>query len=383
MADDSGEKTEQPSETKLRQARRKGQVAQSRDLASACVLIAAFGVATLQVAQIGAEFVARSERACRLAVSDDITINTLLGALQNGLAWAAGATFPLLLVAMLAGAAAMFLQSGPIFATDKLQPKLDNLNVVAGFKKKFFTTRTYVDLLKTLCKLGLIATLAIVVIRSHLVEILRLSLVRPLEAAAHTGAIVSGMLAWFLVAFLALGVLDLLYQRFQFLKDQRMSKEEVKREYKESEGDPEQKQRLIQARNERMNAAMYGNLIAGGADFAVVNPVHLACAIRFDPGKEAAPRLVAKGKGVVAARLREICREKGIPVRRNVELARSLYELKLWTQIPEELYEVVRETLLWVKDEAERRGEIAPWEERLKEHRERLGEPAADAEEPA
>lgn len=368
MAESSGEKTEEATPQKLLQARRKGQVAQSKDLATAAVLLSGFALMSFQALGIAMGYASRTARTFSLAGSSELNRNLLLTALFGEIEAAMVDLMPLLVLLTLVAGFAMFLQTGPIFASEKLKPKIENLNPIEGFKNKFFKARTYVELVKTLIKLSVIAGLAWVIVRSHQTEILRLSRVPPLSAATQAVAIIAELLAWILVTFLAIGVIDFFYQRFQFLKDQRMSKDEVKREYKEQEGDPEQKFRLMQSRMERMQSAMYGNLMAGGADAVIVNPTHIACALRFDPKKESVPRLVAKGKGVVAKRIREICEDKAVPVKRDIELARTLHGLKLWDQIPEELYEAIQEVLLWVSEEAERRGEVAAWRERLDAH---------------
>lgn len=158
-----------------------------------------------------------------------------------------------------------------------------------------------------------------------------------------------------------------------------MTKEEVKREYKQMEGDPEVKWRLKKSRMERMQGAMYRNLGNGGADIVATNPTHVAVALRFDPKRESAPRVVAKGKGFVAQRIKEIAARAGIPIKEDPPLARTLVKLELNKMIPEELAEAVAELLFWVAEQAHERGELAPWEERVKTFREENGEVAPEA----
>ncbi len=175
------------------------------------------------------------------------------------------------------------------------------------------------------------------------------------------------MTAWAVAGFISIGCLDLLYQRFQFGKDQRMTKEEVRREHKDQEGDPQMKFRRKQARQELMQQKMLAGLNRDGADAVVVNPTHIACALRYDPERENVPRLVAKGNGLLAERIREIAREKKIPIQRQVGLARTLYEHDLYREIPKDLYEAVGAVFRWVAEEAGERGEQAAWEQRLNE----------------
>jgi flagellar biosynthesis protein FlhB len=182
------------------------------------------------------------------------------------------------------------------------------------------------------------------------------------------------MVKWTLVCFLGVGAFDFFYQRFQFMKENRMTKEEVKKEYKQMEGDPETKARIKRSRMERMQAGMYRNLHSGGADVVTVNPIHIACALRFDPKKEGAPRLIAKGKGVVAKRIREIADAKSIPIREDPPLARSLFKVELDRVLPEELHEAAAELLKWVAEKAHERGEVAPWEARVDEYVAKQGE---------
>lgn len=380
MAEDSGQdKTEEPSDHKLQELRKKGNVPQSRDFTTAFVLFGGYAALAFISIDLGRELVDATTTLFRMAVGGNLNNESLFRAMRDvvgdiGLLFA-----PFLVLTAALGGVIQWLQVGPVFSMEKLSPKLENLDPIGGLKRQFLSARTYVELLKSLIKLAIVGIVCWKVIESSLPDIVRLSRLPLLDAAARAGALLERMVRVACVCFLGLGVFDLLYQRFQFLKENRMTKEEVKREYKQMEGDPEVKWRLKKSRMERMQGAMYRNLGNGGADIVATNPTHVAVALRFDPKRESAPRVVAKGKGFVAQRIKEIAARAGIPIKEDPPLARTLVKLELNKMIPEELAEAVAELLFWVAEQAHERGELAPWEERVKAFREESGELAPEA----
>lgn len=366
MAEDSGqERTEEASDHKLQELRRKGNIAQSKDFTTGFVLLAGYATLSFVALDLGVRIVEMTTELFQLAVGGSLDNEQLYRAFEETLRTSLLSFLPFLVITAVVGGAVQWLQVGPVLALEKLEMKLENLDPIKGLKNKFFSARTWIEFAKSLTKIAIVAIVLWQIVKGYLPELVRLGRLAPLDSAARAADILDEMVKWTLVCFLGVGAFDFFYQRFQFLKENRMTKEEVKKEYKQMEGDPETKARIKRSRMERMQAGMYRNLESGGADVVTVNPTHIACALRFDPTKEGAPRLIAKGKGVVAQRIREIAEKKSIPIREDVPLARALVKVELNRVIPEALHEAVAELLNWVAERAHDRGETAPWEDRV------------------
>jgi flagellar biosynthesis protein FlhB len=254
---------------------------------------------------------------------------------------------PILGVAAVTGAVTSLLQTGGVIATKKLAPDLGKLNPIEGFKQLVSSQR-----LITVARAGAlgiaVAYFAYAALRANAISI------------AHTAGDVSAAVALAreiavdvakraAIAGLFLAVLDVVVTRTQWRKRLRMSKDEVKREHKESEGDPQQKAARERAHHEMLASAIVGNV--KNASVVVVNPTHLACALSYDGKEDDAPKLVASGRGDLARRIVEAAHHYGVPVLRDVPLARALIELEVGDEIPEALYEAVAEILRTAWDE--------------------------------
>ncbi len=252
------------------------------------------------------------------------------------------AAAPILLAAGISSAVASVVQSGGVIATKKLSPNLDRLNVFNGIEQLFSPTRAVAVLRAALFGAG-VAFLAYQGLRAHAGDLARAA--GRLDASVHVAAVIAtdvAKRAALLGLFLA--VLDIVVTRWQWAKRLRMSKDEVKREHKESEGDPQLKAARERAHHEMLAAAQIANVKT--ASVVVVNPTHIACALRYDEeGGDEAPVVVASGQGELAQKIVEAARHYGGPVLRDVPLARALVELEVGTAIPEALYEAVAEIL--------------------------------------
>jgi flagellar biosynthesis protein FlhB len=254
----------------------------------------------------------------------------------------------------LVSAAAVFLQVKPLFSTDIVKPKMDKLNPLKGFQNIFFKSKTYIELLKNLVKFAVVLTLAYVVIRGSLRDAILSSRLDVEDTGALAGRLISGLLLRAGVVFLIVGAADYLLQRKLYNKNLMMSKEEVKQEHKQEEGDPHIKG---MRRHLAEELAMSGAAVnVPKASVVVVNPTHLAIALRYEEDSMGAPEVVAKGRDDLAAKIRELAEQHRVPVLRNVPLAHSLFAVELGREIPEDMYEAVAEVLNWVfqlKKEAE------------------------------
>lgn len=355
----SQEKTEEPTPTKLRKAREKGEVAKSRDLISAAVVAAGIGVIAWKSSSIGADLETIMLKAFEGAVHPELDGPTVLAIAQQLAAEAAAMIAPILVALAVAAGAATFLQIGPMLVIDPLKPKLDRLNAVSGLKRMFFSLESWVELIKATIKTLIVAVIAWTVVQSELAVIMRLS-VLPLETSIGIGlGIIGRCILYTVLIFVLIASIDLLYQRWQFRRKNRMTKNEVREEFKSQEGDPQHKAERKRLHEEISSSMMIAQVEK--ADIVVTNPTHIACALRYDPRKEDSPRLVAKGRGAIAERIREIAREMDIPIVRDISLAKALHELELDTQIPEELYDAAAELLKWVEMVAASRGELPTW----------------------
>ena len=333
----ASEKTEQATPKKLRDARKRGEVARSRDLASAAIFLA-----------VGGAFLAAgasSLHALRVATLTSFRAVERMqheGMLEVAARLGVDAALPFVLAALLAGTLAAFLQVGGLLTFEPLQPKLQRIDPVKGFKN-LFSQKQLVELLKTILKIFIVGFVVWQVLRDGVRGVAGLAGRDASSTLAVAGTLVTALLFRVGGAMLAIAVLDVLYQRWRFRQDQKMSKDEVKREYKESEGDPHAKQQRERLHREILEHDTVERVAS--ADVLVVNPTHVAVALRYDEDEHDAPEVVARGQEHLARRMIEVAHQAGVPVMRDVPLARSLFELEVGETIPEPLFEAVAAVL--------------------------------------
>lgn len=336
MADSSGEKTEEPTPQRLDESRRRGEIAKSRDLASGV------GVLSVSAALVvgGAGWVGGLLAYFRLAIAECARAEPIERAGQAALR-AAGAAVALPLgVAALAALAAGLMQSQGLIAPQAV--KLDIKRVMPSLGK-VFGGQAFVEMGKGLIKVAVILAIAYYSLRPMIVPLARLS-GQPIASVLVVLGEMCGRLGLRLgMAAAAIGVGDFLWQKHAHRKKLRMSRDEVKREHKESEGDPSHKAERHRLHQELIQQRMVAEVRK--ADFVVVNPDHIAVAIKYDAGGPGAPVVVAKGERLVAEQIKQAARESGVPIFRDVTLARSLREVEEGDEIPDALYEAVAELL--------------------------------------
>ncbi len=355
----SGEKTEQPTEKRLRDARRKGQVSRSQDLSSALLLIISIAVLAIGGTYIGGVLANSMHDGIIYAGSLRGGLNqvTAMSALF-GMVWTmALALGPLFASLVFIGLLASYLQVGSIFAPESIKPTLSKLNPAQNFQEKFLKARPYIELTKTVLKMVITAVVIGWVLWRVREDVIGLASASVTTIVALTSSLVIEIGLKVGLTFLLIGAGDYFLQKFLHLKEMRMTKHEVKEEYKETEGNPLIKGARRQIHYEILNQSMLAAVKK--SDVVVVNPTHLAVALRYDRGQMNAPTVVAKGADLMAAQIRRIAEENDLPIMRDVPLARALYELEIDEEINEELYEAVAEVLRWVYQLAEERGEVA------------------------
>lgn len=343
-----GEKTEQATSKKRRDARQKGQVVQSKDFGGAVSLMAVFfGIHVFKaplierlVSFVGVIMNAMEQpdeiaETSRMLKVMGFTFETILLT-----------SLPLMLVALVAGVTMAYLQVGVLFTLKPIQPKLDKINPINGFKR-LFSIRSLVELLKSVLK----ATLLLYITGSYIVarqnELLTVFSLSITQIVGLMWDIVFNLMLRAVMVLLILAVLDYAYKRWQNEKDMMMSKQEIKDEYKMTEGDPQLKGKIKQKQREISMGRMMQEV--PGADVIITNPTHYAVAVQYDPDKADAPKVVAKGKNLIAKNIKKIAEENDIPIVENKPLARALYaEVELGAFIPANLYHAVAEVLAYV-----------------------------------
>jgi flagellar biosynthesis protein FlhB len=353
-----GEKTEQPTEKRLRESRRKGQVARSQDLTSALLMLGALAALWASGAWAYAGLAAAMGRSLGDAARFNGELDTAaaLAALAAGLKSATWALAPLLGVLFVLALLVGFLQTGPVFSFESVRLNAGHLNPAQNLQKKFLKGRPYIELAKTLLKIIAAALIVSAELWGARFEMLGLAGPGAAKVAAYVLSLTLTTGLKVGLAFLLIGGGDYLLQRFLHLKELRMTKQEVKHELKDSEGDP-----LIKgARRQLHHEIATRNIVAAvkSATVVVVNPTHVAVALRYDAAEADAPMVVAKGMELIAAEIRRVAEEAGVPVVRDVPLARALYDLELDAEIPDELYDAVVRVLRFVYKLAQERGEV-------------------------
>lgn len=343
------ERTEPASPKRRREARDEGQVARSEELSSglsllagAAVLVWLGPVAFGELAQLTARVLswAPAERGPSAAL-------VLRAGLETGLS----ATLPGLAVLAVVGGLVALTQVGPHLSSKAITPSLARLDPVAGFKR-LFSGRSLYGAAKSLVEIALVAWILWGVLEALLPEIAGLVGATPDRIARVLGTAAVRLLVRGGVALAAIGLFDLGYQRWRLGQDLRMTKDEVRREHREEEGDPRHKQERARLHREIIAHSRIEDVRR--ADVVVVNPEHIAVALEYDEENMDAPKVVAKGEHAVAKQIIDVARAHGVPIVRDVALARALRDLEIDQEIPEDLYDAVAEVLkmAWAERES-------------------------------
>ncbi|ABM30022.1 type III secretion system export apparatus subunit SctU [Nitratidesulfovibrio vulgaris] len=344
------DKTEQPTPKRLREAREKGDICKSQDIGSAVTVLAVAGYFAFAGESIFASLMEVTELSMRhMAMPFDEALPLLGTAVVHA---AVGIVLPVVGLAMMAAFLGTLAQTGVLFAFKGAMPKLENISPGKWFKK-VFSMRNAVELLKNCIKVGVLGWAVWKVMSDHMRGLFAIPdgdiglLLKVLGTAARDMVLMAA------VVFCVIAALDYLYQRWQYNKQHMMTKDEVKREYKEMEGDPHIKGKRKQLHQEMLAQNTLSNVRK--AKVIVTNPTHFAVALDYEKDRTPLPVILAKGEGLMARRMVEIAREEGIPVMQNVPLARSLFaEGTENAYIPKELIGPVAEVLRWVQSLQER-----------------------------
>lgn len=341
------EKTEKATPKKLKDARKKGQIAKAQDLPAAMTFIVAI-TGTLAAAHyifnnISSFIVTMFREAAETTANTQVKIPAFFVEASQIIL---KSSLPIMVIVCFIGVLVSFLVNGPVFSLEVMKFDFKKLNPVQGIKNKF-KLKVLVELLKSIAKITGAAIIIYLVIKSALPNIIATVLMPVIESAnvvhnfLFTAAIRVG------IFFLLVGLFDLAFQRKNFAKEMKMEKFEVKQEYKDTEGDPMIKSRRRQIFREI--AYQDGPRMARRARAIITNPTHIAIAIEYKPPEHPAPKIVTMGSGYIADAIIKVALENHVPIMRNVSLARELYSKgKISEYIPEDTYQAVAEILKWI-----------------------------------
>ena len=346
------EKSEEPTAKKLDDARKEGQVAKSQEIATAFSLLAFFLLLRFGYGFLGENFenifsrVYNSIPNVARTYDGHLPISYISSILINALLTMLFICAPFFIVGFLVAFLCDLIQVGYKPTTKPLQPKLSKLNPISGMKK-IFSTRKLFELFKSIFKLVIMAVVILTYFPGRKESIYLLYDMPLKQAIGLMGNFIIELGLRIAVYYMILAVVDLIYQRRKFHKDMMMTKQEVKDEYKNSEGNPEvkaaQKRRMMQASRRRMMQQL------PQADVVITNPTHFAVAIKYDAEVSDAPIVIAKGADYMAQKIKEVARENDVEIVENKPLARMLYaNVEVGEMVPPELYKAVAEVLAYV-----------------------------------
>lgn len=341
----SDDKTEEPTPKKLEDARKEGQVWKSKDLSGVVAFAVAMG--TVKATWGDAEFKIKQLFAYafdNIAHPHDLSVATA-HLMVMGLNTVLAVCAPVAIASALAGGLMEFLQVGALFAFKVLMPKLEKLNPIAGLKN-MVSKKSLVEMVKSIAKLSVSGYVVYGVVRDAMGLV-----VATIHGDAAITMMVMGELVFRVVTkvvllFVLFAIIDVWWQHKSYMKDQMMSKQDVKKEYKESEGDPHQKAKRKEVAMEILEGAQMDAV--KGADVIVTNPDHVAVALKYDKARDSAPRVLAKGIEGKAGSIRELAKAYDVPLLRNVPLAHALLRVDVNEEVPEDLYDAVAEVLNFV-----------------------------------
>ncbi len=366
--DDGADKTEKPTPHRLLEARRKGDVAKSKDVGATVgllvwLLILAFG-ADYAGTRIAALFEATFAETARSGTAD-------FGITAAALGWASlevfiGLTLIAMLSAAVVGTLVEFLQVGSVMTFEKMKPDLGKLNPVEGIKK-MFSLDNLVELLKTLAKTMLLLFIAWIVVRAALPQILGTLPRAALPTApgvgrdlaltnlVETGTLTTRLLGWTMAVFIIVAVLDIAWQKHSYEKKLKMSLRDIREEVKQDEGDPHLKASRKQLHQEW--ASQNNIQAARTANVLVVNPTHIAIALDYDPDECPVPVIAAMGEGPLAQAMREAAEAAGVPIIRNVDVARGILARgRVDEVVPEDMFDAIAQIIIWARQQRDRQG---------------------------
>ncbi|HWR28928.1 MAG TPA: flagellar biosynthesis protein FlhB, partial [Negativicutes bacterium] len=343
---DSSEKTEEPTQRKQEESRKKGQVAKSAELSSVFVILAAFVALKAASPYIYEKLTGYMRFAfTELSVRGDFTIQSVHVVIMNAAVVFMEAIMPVMLSVLVVAVSVSFLQVGFNFTPDTIMPQFSRINPMSGFGR-IFSKRSVVELVKSLLKISVIGYFIFRFIRKEALRIPALMMSELSESFAVLAGIIYDLAFQIAMVVLILAILDYGYQWWEHMQNLKMSKQEVKEEMKQTEGNPQVKSKIREKQRAMAMRRMMSEVPK--ADVVVTNPTHFAVAIKYAPGMEA-PTVIAKGSDFIAQRIKEIAKENDVVIVENKPLAQTLFKTtEIGDMIPGDLYKAVAEVLAYV-----------------------------------
>ncbi|MFD1204165.1 flagellar biosynthesis protein FlhB [Sporosarcina contaminans] len=343
----AGEKTEKATPKKRQDSRKKGQVLKSQDVTSAIVLLFVFLFLYFAAGFMRDHvFTFFTHTFTKFVPLQSLDIDQTMLIYIEMIMQMAIVLLPIMAISIIAGIGGNFFQFGLLFTTEPLKFDLKKIDPVKGLKR-IFSIRALVELLKSLLKISFIGSVTTIFLLMNIDKVLGLAFKTPQDTLVTVGQLVAlmGIIASFVLLFIS--ILDYFYQKYDYEKNLRMSKQDIKDEYKNSEGDPIIKSRIKQRQREMAMRRMMQEVPQ--ADVVITNPTHFAIALKYDDTKMDAPVVIAKGADFIAQKIKMIAKEHDIVMVENRPLARSLYdEVEIGDRIPEQFFKTVAEILAYV-----------------------------------
>lgn len=340
------DKTEEATPKKKSEAKKKGQVARSKDVGLALTMIACTLVILLFSASIVNSLREYMQVILQGGILDNVDNMSVKYIVNNVIFKALIAVLPAVIPIMIAGIVGSVMQTGFMFTGEPLKPSFGKLNPINGFKN-MFSKKSIADLIKNLVVVSILSFIGYKYIIKNYDSILQISSAYLPSLGEDIKKIISGVFAQVCMALVLIAAIDYFVQFRFFKKDMRMSKQEIKEEYKQMEGDPKIKGKIKQKQREMATRRMMSQV--ADATVVITNPTHLAIALKYEEGVSEAPKVVAKGADLVAIKIKELAKENDVPIMENKTLARMIYkEVEIDQDIPHHMYQAVAEVLAMV-----------------------------------
>lgn len=340
------EKTEEATPHKKREVRKEGQVTKSNDLNAVANLLAIYLLLLFLYKNYIQDLCTYISKALSDGLLRPLTQGNILYVFMDGALFMLKLLAPIFGVAMVVGLAVNIGQVGFVFAPKAISPKLSNLDPISGFKR-MFSKRALVELIKALFKVLVIGWVAFSLVKKNFYSLLYIVDMDTAGILGVVAKVLSSVAAGCIGVFFVIAIFDFIFQRFEFRQRIKMTKKEVRDEYKQTEGDPQIRSKLKERQRELARHRMMRSV--PDATVVITNPTHLAVALRYEMGKPGAPQVVAKGAGFVAQNIIGIAKENNVPVVEDRPVARLLFQnVEIGQDIPEDLYKAVAEILAMI-----------------------------------
>ncbi|MBA3825824.1 MAG: flagellar biosynthesis protein FlhB [Ktedonobacterales bacterium] len=346
MAESGQERTEDATPKRKQDARKKGQVVRSTDLPPAVGLLAGVLVLRMTAPAAWGDFAGVLRNGLTTIARPDLSARDAVGLVSQSMMGGLLAIVPVLGALLVGGVATGLLQTGFVVSTKAIMPDFGKVNPLSGMKR-LFSPKTGFELLKMVLRLVIFIAVTIGVAQSVMAQIMALGMTGIGGVAGILGDAIYALLLRVAMAGAVLAALDYGFQRWQFNKSLKMTKQEIRDEMRQTEGDPQIKSRIRRLQRERARKRMMSEVPK--STVVIANPTHFAIALRYESGKTRAPIVVAKGKDLIAQQIKAVAAQHGVPIVENPPLARTLYaSVAVGREIPYHLYRAVAEVLAFI-----------------------------------